>query len=98
MFPGVPISFTRRTASTAWAVEPSRGRGRRSTGTLERVMPIAVAFPRNEFDGDVGAVGAHAQGVVQLGDPHLLAFDPWSVPTLRSTRVGPGHAPLTLPR
>ena len=52
-----------------------RGRDPRSTGTLERVMQIGVVFPRNEFGGDVGAVGAYAQGVVLLGYPHLLAFD-----------------------
>ena len=94
MFPGVPISFTRRTASTAGAVEPARGRGRRSTGTLDRVMQIGVVFPRNEFGGDVGAVGAYAQGVVQLGYPHLLAFDHLvgADPAVHKGRAGPRSA------
>ena len=70
----------------------------RSTGTLDRVMPIGVVFPRNEFGGDVGAVGAYAQGVVLLGYPLCSASTMWSVPTPRFIRGGPGHAPLTLAR
>ena len=72
----------------------SRGRGRRSTGTLDRVMQIGVVFPRNEFGGDVGAVGAYAQGVVQLGYPHLLAFDHLvgADPAVHKGRAGPRSA------
>jgi hypothetical protein len=65
---------TRWTVSTAGA-SSRLGPRPRSTGTLDRVMQIGVVFARNEFRGDVGAVGAYAQGVEQLGHPHLLAFD-----------------------
>ena len=57
-------------------------------------MPIGVVFPRNEFGGDVGAVGAYAQGVVQLGYPHLLAFAPLvgADPAVHKGRAGPCSA------
>ena len=83
-FPGVRISFT-----------PGRPAPRgRSTGTLERVMQIGVVFSRNEFGGDVGAVGAYAQRVVLLGYPHLLAFDHLvgADPAVHKGRAGPRSA------
>ena len=51
-------------------------------------------LPRNEFGGDVGAVGAYAQGVVQLGYPHLLAFDHLvgADPAVHKGRAGPRSA------
>ena len=57
-------------------------------------MQIGVVFPRNEFGGDVGAVGAYAQGVVLLGYPHLLAFDDLvgADPAVHKGRAGPRSA------
>ena len=83
---------SRRTVSVSLAGRPApRGR---STGTLDRVMQIGVVFPRNEFGGDVGAVGAYAQGVEQLGYPHLLAFDHLvgADPAVHKGRAGPRSA------
>ena len=86
------MSLAGRPAPRGWSA--GRGPGPRSTGTLDRVMQIGVVFPRNEFGGDGGAVGAYAQGVVQLGYPHLLAFDPLvgADPAVHKGRAGPRSA------